>query len=89
MEKYFPNGFVSWAETHHQTVEIVTIMLMNSSKTPQLLLEHQHELGYTGIMDLCIEMTDNFEMENKDRFWDGEWIEEVEKFVLKTLGVAG
>jgi hypothetical protein len=87
MEKQFPNGFSSWAETHHEIVSIVTLAMENSKTMPISLEEIQMQSGTGGIWELCIDLTDQFEELNRDREWDGEFFEEVYEFTRKNLGV--
>jgi hypothetical protein len=87
MEKQFPNGFYSWAETHHEIVSIVALAMQDPIEMPMSLEEIQMEQGSTGITELCIRLTDEFEELNRGREWDGEWIDEVYEFTRKNLGV--
>ncbi len=82
--KTFPNGFRSWAETHHEIVSIITLFRMEAVM-PEKLQAIQDRDGSAGFYDLCIELTDVFEDMNKGRQWDGEFWEEIEQFVEKYL----
>jgi hypothetical protein len=86
MEKQFPNGFQSWAETHHEIVSIVTLEIQAPISMPISLQEIEMQ-GTGGIWELCIRLTDEFEEMNRGREWDGEFFEEIESFVSKNLGV--
>jgi hypothetical protein len=87
MEKQFPNGFYSWAETHHEIVSIVALAMQDPMEMPMSLEEIQMEQGSIGITKLCIRLTDEFEELNRGREWDGEWIDEAYEFTRKNLGV--
>jgi len=87
MEKQFPNGFLSWAETHHEIVSIVTLAMEDSKTMPIYLEEIQMQQGTGGIWELCVDLTDQFEELNRDREWDGEFFDEVYEFTRKNLGV--
>jgi len=84
MNKVFPNGFRNWAETHHEIVSMITLM-MDNDNYPKKLEDTQIQHGSGGIWDLCIDLTDKFELENKDREWDGEYYEEIENFIEKEI----
>lgn len=85
MEKYFPNGFSSWAETHHEVVSEITQVMLG--ELPAKLEEIQLSQGTGGIWEFCITLTDDFEWKNKDREWDGEFYDEIEEFIKINLGV--
>jgi hypothetical protein len=87
MEKQFPNGFSSWAETHHEIVSAITLAMEDPISMPISLEEIQLEQGTGGIWEFCIQLTDEFESLNRGREWDGEFFEELEEFINKNLGV--
>jgi hypothetical protein len=78
--KNFPNGFESWAETHHEVVSAITLT-MNQDEYPIKLEEIQLSQGSGGIWEFCIELTDEFEKLNDGRVWDGEFYDEIEEFI--------
>jgi hypothetical protein len=78
--KNFPNGFESWAETHHEVVSAITLT-MNQDEYPIKLEEIQLSKGSGGIWEFCIELTDEFEKLNEGREWDGEFYDEIEEFI--------
>lgn len=84
MKKEFPNGFSSWQETHFEVVSKIQELLFPpiTSKVINEILENN---GTGGIYELAEELTDKFEQENKGREWDGEFYEEVDKFLNKNL----
>lgn len=82
--KTFPNGFRSWAETHHEIVSIITLY-RTSKVVPEKITKIQERDGSEGFYDPCIELTDVFEDMNKGRQWDGEFWEEIEQFIEKYL----
>lgn len=84
MEKQFPNGFVNWAETHHEVVSIVTAIMLKGS-LPIVLEEAQLMDGHFGITQFCIDVADEFEELNRGREWDGEFYEEIEQFTNKKI----
>lgn len=74
---------ISWIETHHLIVEAITISLFLEEQTPFLALAQSQ--GSTAIWQLAESLTDEFESLHKDRQWDGEFIEEVERFIAGKL----
>jgi hypothetical protein len=80
MEKIFPNGFESWAETHHEIVSAITL-IMDQDNYPVKLEEIQHSQGKGGIWEFCLDLTNEFEELNKDKDWDGEYFDELEEFI--------
>lgn len=84
MGKYFPNGFRSWQETHFEVVQAIAIEWAKDKPTG-LVAQRQAEKGHCGLYELAEELTDEFELKNKDRFWDGEFFEEIADFTRKKL----
>lgn len=83
-KKIFPNGFDSWHETHFEVVQAITIE--HTKDEPQGLVKERHEAqGHGGLYELAEELTSKFEELNKGREWDGEFFEEIEDFLSKTL----
>lgn len=80
-DKYFPNGFASWQETHYEVVSTMTFYLHNY---PEIVIDG----GTIRLYELAEEWTDKFEELNKNREWNGEFFEEIDDFIsekLKTL----
>lgn len=65
MTKTFPNGFLSWAETHHLVVEHIT-NYMNQEQYSKVLEDIEDSQGMGGIWDFCIQLTDKIEAENEN-----------------------
>lgn len=76
-----PNGFTSWYETHHEVVATIHTEKPNSPVLKKIQLEE----GRCGFYTLAKKLTDKFEKLNTGREWDGEFFEEVEKFLTKEL----
>jgi hypothetical protein len=89
--KEFQNGFQSWMETHHEVVTFIAVFLIEvkgfpSDKSVQSTSVIQKEYGLEGttaMYELAEKWTDEFELLNKGRDWDGEFYEEVEVFCMK------
>ena len=79
----FPNGFTSWMETHHEVVAYITRQLeLNDYMTEGTKVRQAHESqGTGGLYELSQDWTNEFETENKDREWDGDFFDEVEVFL--------
>ena len=82
--KEFPNGFVSWYETHHEVVSFLTLEYERDSVTSKVA-EFLERNGTGGMYELARELTDEFETLNKDREWDGEFFEEIESFLMQKI----
>lgn len=75
----FPNGFQSWAETHHEVVECLLILWR---KEDGVIADVMEASGSAALMQLGIDWTNEFEEKFKGRDWDGGyWNECVETFV--------
>jgi hypothetical protein len=82
--KEFPNGFASWQETHYEVVAAITNEIaddLNSGFREDLVHKTLRENGHGGLYELAEELTDEFELLNKDREWDGEFFDEIERFL--------
>lgn len=86
MEKRFPNGFINWAETHHEIVSAVT-KIMLADRLPIVLEEIQLKQGTGGIYEFCIDLADEFEELNRGREWDGEFFDEIEVFINQKINL--
>ena len=83
--KTFPNGFESWQETHYEVVAAITTELISydeySNFNHQLIGTTLQEKGHGGLYELANDLTDEFELKNQDREWDGEFFDEIERFL--------
>lgn len=73
------NGKRSWMETHHEVVAAITAIICYD--TPGQVTEDLEQHGSTVLYDIAEKLTDLFESRNLGRFWDGDFIEEVEQWV--------
>lgn len=83
MKKQFPNGFASWQETHYEVVSEITtqLMLYFEQNLCNAVGERYEAQGRGGMYELAEELTDEFELLNKGRDWDGEFFDELESFL--------
>lgn len=77
-DKNFPNGFTSWIETHHEIVMYITRKLQESAD--DVINSVMNTRGTGGIYELAEDWTDEFEEQNTDREWDGEFHDEIDFF---------
>jgi hypothetical protein len=83
-DKIFPNGFINWQETHYEVVQAIT--MEHSKDNPQGVVRERHDAkGHGGLYELAEEITDEFEKLNEGREWDGEFFDEIDKFVQNKL----
>ena len=76
----------SWAETHHEMVSAIAIWLNGpEEKQPQVIQELYTSGGTNAMYDLAIDWTDEFQKKNKNREWDGDYFDEIEKFIDEKL----
>jgi hypothetical protein len=74
----FPNGFQSWMETHYEVVAHITQLTDVEGSIPNKRMEEQ---GTGGLYELAEELTNQFEELHKGREWDGEFFDEVCRFL--------
>lgn len=85
----FPNGFSSWHETHFEISEAIGKALNDMYSPDELqskvVCDRVEEQGTGGIYDLAEDLTDEFELKFKGKEWDGEYFDEIEKFINEKL----
>ena len=82
--KLFPNGFENWYETFYEIVAEINFWMQGNS--PPFKIKNIHnEYGICGLCELARELTDKFELLHKGREWDGEFFDEIEKFLETEL----
>jgi hypothetical protein len=80
----FVNGFESWQETHFEVVQVICEEI--SRDEPRGVVKERHEAqGRGGLYELANELTNEFEELNNGREWDGEFFDEIEKFLIEKL----
>jgi hypothetical protein len=79
--KEFPNGFASWQETHYEVVAAITNEIAYDNGRDNLIYKTLRENGHGGLYELAEGLTDEFELLNKGREWDGEFFDEIERFL--------
>ena len=77
-KKYFPNGIHSYLETFYEAAAYLT----HTADEPGSMSNDMSESnGTTGLYTLAEQLADEFEKKNKNRLWDGEFFDEIEKFL--------
>lgn len=83
-EKKFTNGFNSWAETHYEIVQAITMEISKYEPTGVVAERHEAQ-GHGGLYELSEELTDKFELEHKDTEWSDNFFDTIDKFIQKEL----
>lgn len=84
----FPNGFENWYETFFEVVSYInereTFYDNNEGNHDvEKVYETEYTKGRGGLYLLAQEWTDEFELLNKGREWDGEFYDEIDEFLIK------
>ncbi len=74
--------FEFYLETYYEIVAGIEQSLHLSGSKPNIILE---EKGTGGLWELAKELTDEFQELHKDTVWNGEFFDEIEKFLKKKL----
>lgn len=86
MEKHFPNGFLSWQETHYEVVSMISYQTrLPKNQMSDLISDIYAAQGTGGMYELAEQLTDEFETLNEGRIWDGQFFDEIEEFISKKL----
>jgi len=88
--KKLPNeiDIVDYQETHYEVVQAMTVELVKE-KPCKVLDDIQSAQGHGGLYEFADEITKEFNHKNKDREWDGEFIDEIDEFLKNKLGTDG
>ena len=83
----FPNGITSYLETYYEVCSGIFLSYdeENMKENSKLIEEINESQGTGGLYQLAESLTDKFELLNKDREWDGEFFDEIDKFLKKEL----
>lgn len=83
----FPNGFLSWAETHHEVVAMIT-RIMDQEAYPVFLETLEIDKGMGGIWEFCISFTFQFEQTHKGVEWGEvqDYFETLENDLRNSIG---
>ena len=79
--KQFPNGFISWMETHYEIVAKLTLELVKDEIDSCLVRDRYDSQGTGGMYELAEELTDEFETANQGRLWEGDYFDTLDTFI--------
>lgn len=79
----FPNGIESYLETHYLIAEHITLVKEKDEDMQPLKILNLD--GMEGAWLLCQKLTDKFEQENKNREWEGDFLDAIEDFLNKEI----
>lgn len=71
---------MDWIETHYEVVAFIE-GIMRHDEPWGVVAEREDTQGHGGLYELSVEWTDAFQETYKDREWDGEFFDEIEKFL--------
>lgn len=78
-EHEFPNGFNNWHETHY----FISIHVDQTEEVEGTLAFRRRERqGMGALWELAEELTNEFERLHEGRAWDGEWMDELEQWLI-------
>ncbi|MEC3881980.1 hypothetical protein [Parapedobacter sp. 10938] len=78
-----PNGFENWYETHFE----ICYYLSSTEDTPGSMANQvETGSGRGGLYELSKKLTDEFETKFKGKVWDGDYFDEIDKFLDKQNG---
>ena len=80
MNKYFPNGFDEWQETHYEIVQHFTLTLEKESSAAY---RARDTAGHGELYLLAEDWTDEFENLHKGKEWDGDYFDFIEDFIVE------
>lgn len=80
----FVNGKESWVETHFEVVSVISY-ISRLDEPYGLVKERLEAQGTGGLYELAEEITDEFEKTYNGKKWDGEYFEEIWKFLENRL----
>jgi hypothetical protein len=77
----------SWIETHFEVSSMIALALDRDEfgHEPSTAHNVRESNGMTEVWQLAEDWTDEFEKLNEGREWDGEFYDEIEKFVYGKL----
>lgn len=69
-----------YLKTHYEVVKNLEYGL-NGTYSNAKLISYYEKHGIGGIWELAKSITDDFQFIHRNREWDGEWLDELEKYV--------
>lgn len=77
--------FNSWIETYFEVVSQITYYWRQDKCESPLVLDRYESQGTGGLYELAEELTNEFQLMNEGREWDGEFFDEINYFLEKKL----
>jgi hypothetical protein len=77
--------FNSWVETYFEVVSQITYYWRQDKCESPLVLDRYESQGTGGLYELAEELTNEFQLMNEGRQWDGEFFDEINEFLEKKL----
>ncbi len=84
MEKIFTNGFDSWQETHFEISSAIGKEIAKDVMS-SVITDVCEKQGRGGLYELAESLTNEFESLHSLREWDGEFFDEIDKFIDEKL----
>lgn len=74
-----------YLETYYEVVSIIEEKNSNAFGSSDTLMELYNTHGRGALWELAKSITDDFQSLNKNREWDGEFLEEIQRYTLKRI----
>lgn len=74
-----------YLETYYEVVSIIEEKNSNAFGSSDALMELYNTHGRGALWELAKSITDDFQSLNKNREWDGEFLEEIQSYTLKRI----
>ena len=75
-----------YLETHYEMVAAITLKMEEEDPDPNnFIIKRHEEQGIGGLYELAEELADKFQARHKDRKWDGDFFDEIEKFINEQI----
>lgn len=70
-----------YLETHYQVVSEIEYVALGNYPSSVKLQNYRSDHGIGAMWELAKSITDDFEALHRGREWDGEWMDELEKYI--------
>lgn len=80
----FPENLDPWIETYYEVVKAIEREMREDELSGVVGLRYA-EFGYGGLYDLAKDLTNEFQSMNKGRAWDGDFFDEIDRFLAEKL----
>lgn len=88
IEEDFPSNKISWLETHFQVVNFITLETEKQTNAHTVIKNIHGELGHSGLMELSVQWTKEFETKYAGERWGEEedsldWYDTIDAFLIE------